>query len=238
MLVTKTLHVHGQRQRVDQRAGGEHATRTRARAAAPRRPASRRRRAGSARRSGSPCARRASTSSLATSCMRAHSAPWPTRCSRTAPCAAPSAEAQALAQPARDVDRVLVVDARRRAATTSGSPAPARCAPPRARRAAQRDVRLALDGARRPRRPRARTSLGRRAASRGTTTAASFARPALGEVARAPRPDGLRLRAGDAEAAAGEVVGLPRGERHGGDERDEPQREHDPAPAPERPGRA
>jgi hypothetical protein len=48
----------------------------------------------------------------------------------------------------------------------------------------------------------------------------------LGELDLQPVLDGLRLRAGDAEPAAGQMVGLLRRERDRGEEREDPRAEH------------
>jgi hypothetical protein len=139
--------------------------------------------------------------------------------------AAAVAELQRVAQVGRDVGRLGLgdVDAQRHdhRAATSG---------PRQRRAAsgggQRDVvdlrsgaRELVDGA---------THLARARVATRDEHGPERRRLRAVEVAREGVLDALRLRAGHAETAAGQVVGLLGGERQRREERDHPGGDHEP----------
>ena len=219
-------HLHLAREHVDQRAGDRAPRRRRARAAAPRPRASRRPRAGSAARSGSPAPRPSRGPPCETSCSPAHSAPWPTRCVATGPPAGVPTPSRRAGPSRRRC--CVVVDRRSRSGTIIGRAAPRSAWASAARRAAGASATwsVAAAAARRARAPRAASAAD--APGRGTRTAPSVRARARVEVALSASATRRRLRARHAEAAAGQVLGLARGERERGDQHDDPRGEHPP----------
>ena len=129
-----------------------------------------------------------------------------------------------LAQVARDVGRVAVGH---RGLERDDERAPGlrrRRAPAAAARSAS--ATSATSSVARSRRRSAACRSSRRRALLGAQHRGEARARLLRELVAEPVLDGLGLRAGHAEAAAGEVVGLLRGERHRRDEREQPQRDH------------
>ena len=175
---------------------------------------------------GKPADSALARSSLESSCIPAHSAPWPTRCVVT-----PSRRAVADPQPVAQVDghlggAVLVDLGAQRDDDRAAAARPAR-RPARARRPAI-DTPSTGPAAAATRSTAAVSCSGagaRRGDEHGGELGPGDAREAVERAG-----DLRRLRAGDVEAAAGEVLGLAGGERDGRDEDGGPG-DQDEAPA-------